>query len=244
MRTLIIDDHQLFSAGLQMLLGATEGVGEVDCAASGAEALQRAAVVPYELVLLDWHLGREPSGVALITQLRDLLPQAHVVIVSGEVHPDLVRTAIEAGAVGFVPKESAPDAMIRALRTVARGGICLPPGALAADSGRMSGPAAPAAASAVPAGAVAAAPSSGAVLRAGAGAELTEIGAAFPQLTVRHVEVLGRIVRGLSNKEIARELGIADGTVKQHANAIFRELGLQNRTEAVYLLARMGVRFR
>jgi len=50
-------------------------------------------------------------------------------------------------------------------------------------------------------------------------------------------------VRGLSNKEIARELGIADGTVKQHANAIFRELGLQNRTEAVYLLARMGVRF-
>ena len=241
MRTLIIDDHLLFSAGLQLLLVATEGVGEVDCAASGAEALQRAADVSYELVLLDWHLGREPSGVALITQLREALPQAHVVIVSGEVHPDLVRTAIEAGAVGFVPKESAPEAMIRALRTVARGGICLPPGALAADSGRLPGSVV---ASVVTAEAVTAAPSSGAVLRGGAGAELTEIGAAFPQLTVRHVEVLGRIVRGLSNKEIARELGIADGTVKQHANAIFRELGLQNRTEAVYLLARMGVRFR
>ena len=80
--------------------------------------------------------------------------------------------------------------------------------------------------------------------RSGIGAALTEIGTAFPQLTQRHVEVLGHIVRGLSNKEIGRDLGIADGTVKQHANAIYRELGLQNRTEAVYLLAKMGVRFR
>jgi DNA-binding NarL/FixJ family response regulator len=228
MRTLIIDDHLLFSAGLQLLLGDTPGVGAVDCVASGAEALQRAAAVPYELVLLDWHLGREPSGAALIAQLREALPQAHVVIVSGDVHPDLVRQAIEAGAVGFVPKESSPEAMIQALQAVAHGGICLPSAALAVDAARWMGPAS----SPTPPAA-----------RRGAGAELPDIGAAFPQLTPRHVEVLGRIVRGLSNKEIARELGIADGTVKQHANAIFRELGLQNRTEAVYLLARMGVRF-
>jgi len=229
MRTLIIDDHLLFSAGLQLLLGDTPGVGAVDCVASGAEALQRAANVPYELVLLDWHLGREPSGAALIAQLREALPQAHVVIVSGEVHPDLVRQAIEAGAVGFVPKESSPAAMIQALQVVANGGISLPSAALAADTSRWLDSAS---APTPPAG------------RRGTGAELPDIGAAFPQLTLRHVEVLGRIVRGLSNKEIARELGIADGTVKQHANAIFRELGLQNRTEAVYLLARMGVRFR
>ncbi len=57
------------------------------------------------------------------------------------------------------------------------------------------------------------------------------------------MQVLGHIVRGLSNKEIARDLGIAEGTVKQHTNAIFKELSLQNRTEAVYLLAKMGVRF-
>jgi len=229
MRTLIIDDHLLFSAGLQLLLRDTPGVGAVDCVASGGEAVQRAATVPYQLVLLDWHLGREPSGEALIAQLREALPQAHVVIVSGEVHPDLVRESIEAGAVGFVPKESSPAAMIQALQVVANGGISLPSAALAADASRWLDPAS---ASTSPAA------------RRGTGAELPDIGAAFPQLTPRHVEVLGRIVRGLSNKEIARELGIADGTVKQHANAIFRELGLQNRTEAVYLLARMGVRFR
>jgi DNA-binding NarL/FixJ family response regulator len=160
-----------------------------------------------------------------------------VVIVSGEAHPDLVRRAIDAGAVGFVPKESSPEAMIQALDIVARGGIWLPEAALASDSARLPDPHGPAQAGA-------AGDSSPRAVRRGVGAALTDIGAAFPQLTTRHVEVLGHIVRGLSNKEIARALDIADGTVKQHANAIFRELGLQNRTEAVYLLAKMGVKFR
>ena len=226
-RTLIVDDHQLFGAGLQLLLRATDGLGEVDCAASGAQALQRASVQDYELVMLDWHLGREPSGEALIARLRELLPRARVVVVSGEVQPDLVRRAIDAGAVGFVPKESSPEAMIRALSVVAAGGISLPPVALAAEAAQT--PPAP--------GMRDSASAHGPAAMSG------DIGAAFPQLTRRHVEVLSRIVRGLSNKEIARELGIAEGTVKQHAYAIFRELGLQNRTEAVYLLARLGVRF-
>lgn len=244
MRTLIIDDHLLFSAGLQLLLGATEGVGAVDCAASGSEALQLAATVRYDLVLLDWHLGREPSGVALIELLREALPKTHVVILSGDAHPSLVLSAIEAGAVGFLHKASSPEAMIQALHIVAHGGICLPPAALMADVGRILSPSAMVAAAALAPAAGTLSGAARSVVRSGAGAALTEIGAAFPQLTPRHVEVLGRIVRGLSNKEIGRELGISDGTVKQHANAIFRGLGLHNRTEAVYLLARMGVRFR
>ena len=238
MRTLIVDDHLLFSAGLRLLLQATGSLGEVDCAASGTQALQQAARIPYDLVLLDWHLGREPSGVTLIGQLHEVLPQARVVIVSGEAHPDLVRRAIDAGAVGFVPKESSPEAMIQALDIVARGGISLPEAALAAHAARL--PEAPFSSRAFASDAL----SSEASARSGSGAVLTEIGAAFPDLTTRHVQVLGHIVRGLSNKEIARELDIAEGTVKQHAYAIFRELGLQNRTEAVYLPARMGVRFR
>lgn len=238
MQTLIIDDHPLFSAGLRLLLGATEGLGEIDCADSGFEAMQRAAAVAYDLVLLDWHLGREPSGVTLMLQLREVLPRARVVVVSGESHPDLVRSAIDAGAAGFVPKASSPEAMMQALATVARGGICLPEAALAAHAAGTAG-----AAHAAKRSAPRTAPVRDGSLPAD-GVPLTEIGAAFPQLTLRHAQVLGHLVRGLPNKEIARSLGIAEGTVKQHANAIFRELGLQNRTEAVYLLARMGVRFR
>jgi len=238
MRTLIVDDHLLFSAGLRLLLSTTEGVSEVDCAGSGEEALQRAVTTAYDLVLLDWHLGREPSGEALIAQLHEVLPQARVVVVSGEAHPDIVRSAIDAGAVGFVPKDSAPEALIQALGAVARGGVCLPDDALAADASRL--PDDPTPEGAFASGGL----GSRGAGRSGIGAALTEIGAAFPQLTPRHVAVLGHLVRGLSNKEIGRDPGIADGTVKQHANAIYRELGLQNRTEAVYLLAKMGVRFR
>lgn len=244
MRTLIIDDHLLFSAGLQLLLGATEGVGAVDCAASGSEALQLAATQRYDLVLLDWHLGREPSGEALIELLREALPDSRVVIVSGSGWPNLVRRAIEAGAAGFLPKESSPEVMIQALQVVAQGGIYLPPSVLAADAGPVLGPSVSAGADPPAAAASAASAASRIPRRSGAGAALTDISAAFPQLTSRHVEVLGRIVRGLSNKEIARELGISDGTVKQHAHAIFRQLDLPNRTEAVNLLARMGVRLR
>lgn len=238
MHTLIVDDHLLFSAGLRLLLQDTGNLGEVDCAASGAQALQQATQRAYDLVLLDWHLGREPSGVTLIGQLQQVLPQARVVIVSGEASPDLVRRAIDAGAVGFVPKETSPEAMIQALDIVARGGVFLPEAALAAHAARLPNASYPSRAF------TPASPSSEASSRSGSGAALTEIGAAFPDLTTRHVQVLGHIVRGLSNKEIARDLGIAEGTVKQHANAIFKELGLQNRTEAVYLLAKMGLRFR
>jgi len=74
-----------------------------------------------------------------------------------------------------------------------------------------------------------------------AGALLQPLGQAFPTLTPRQLEVLGALARGLANKQIARELGISEGTVKQHVNAILFELGVSNRTEAVYLLARLGI---
>jgi two-component system, NarL family, nitrate/nitrite response regulator NarL len=76
-----------------------------------------------------------------------------------------------------------------------------------------------------------------------AGPQLKRIADAFPQLTARHVEVMDRLARGMSNKQIARALDISDGTVKQHLNAIFRELDVASRTEAVYLMAKNGVRF-
>jgi two-component system, NarL family, nitrate/nitrite response regulator NarL len=65
---------------------------------------------------------------------------------------------------------------------------------------------------------------------------------AFPQLTERQADVLRAALRGNSNKLIARQLGISDGTVKTHLRAIYQELGTRNRTEAVYMAAEHGVR--
>lgn len=214
MRTLIVDDHTLFSEGLRLLLGATPEFEHIDCCASGRAALQLADEQRYDLVLLDWHLGSPPSDTELIQRLKAVQPEARVVIVSGECEPGRVRRAIESGAVGYVPKESSPALLIDALTITAHGGIFLPAAVLvpqrAAESRSTHG--------------------------------LLDIAEAFPALTERQVQVLGLLVRGLQNKQIARALDIAEGTVKQHLNAIFQELGVQTRTEAVYLLSRRGVR--
>ena len=222
MRTLIVDDHQLFSAGLRLLLSSLIPLDQVVRCADGTAALDLAAHNAFDLVLLDWKLGAGIAGEPLIRQLKELLPAARIVVVSGEARPETVRRAVEAGAVGFVPKESSPEVMTAALTLATRGGVYLPVSALdAADDGAAASAVAP--------------PAPGQALR--------EMAEAFPDLTERHREVLSLLARGMSNKGIARELGITEGTVKQHATAIFREMGVTSRTEAVYLLATRGVRF-
>jgi DNA-binding NarL/FixJ family response regulator len=220
-RALIIDDHPLFSSGLRLLLLGSATFKDIVCCESGAEALQLARDVEFDLVLLDWNLGSALSGAPLIAQLKDALPGASVVVVSGESAPGLVKLAIESGAVGYVPKESTSALLIDALNITAHGGIYLPATVLSES----------------------AAGSKAASTATAAGGGLRSIADAFPQLTFRQIDVLSHLVRGMQNKEIARELDITDGTVKQHINAIFRELDVRTRTEAVYLLAKGGIRF-
>lgn len=222
MRTLIVDDHPLFCEGLRLLLYGSTSIREIVCCGSGAAAIALASQKPFELVLLDWNLGSGLSGAALLHALKGTLPEGRIVIVSGESDAALIRLAIENGAVGFVPKESSPSLLIDALSITSHGGIYLPVGVLAVSKDVPAPP---------PAGSGKAA------------SRLRSIGESFPKLTRRHADVLALLMRGMSNKQIARDLDISDGTVKQHLNTIFRELDVQNRTEAVYLLAKGGVSF-
>lgn len=244
MHILIVDDHPLFSDGLKLLLLQVEPRADVACCRNGEQALQLVRRRRLDLVLLDWWLGSEPSGLELLQALRQAQPMARVVVVSAESDPALVHRCIEAGAAGFVSKSSTSAELIAAISHTARGGIALPAAALvqaprpparALAPGQAEGPAAaegPSTGS--PAGGSAWAPPH-------AGALLQPREQAFPTLTPRQLEVLGALARGLANKQIARELGISEGTVKQHVNAILFELGVSNRTEAVYLLARLGI---
>jgi len=219
-RTLIVDDHPLFSGGLRLLLLGSPTFDDIVCCEDGSEALRLAEETPFDLVLLDWNLGSEPAGRLLVERLKMTLPQARVVIVSGESSALLVRQAIESGAVGYVPKESTSSLLIDALNITAHGGIYLPASVLSDTAAHLPS--------------VASTP---------AGSGLRTITEAYPRLTPRQAEVLSLLVRGLQNKQIAREMKISDGTVKQHINVILRELEIGNRTEAVYLLSRQGVRF-
>ncbi|KQW02826.1 response regulator transcription factor [Rhizobacter sp. Root1221] len=222
MRALIVDDHSLFSEGLRLLLAGSTSISDITCCESGPQAVELAAQTSFELVLLDWHLGVGLSGTALLSTLKEMLPHGRIVIVSGESSASCIRSAIEGGAAGFVPKESSPALLIDALTIIGHGGIYLPVAVLATTA-RTGSP-----------------PSSSAAGGDGATC-LRSIREGFPRLTQRHADVLTRVARGMSNKQVARDLDISDGTVKQHLNAIFRELDVQSRTEAVYLLAKSGV---
>jgi two-component system, NarL family, nitrate/nitrite response regulator NarL len=215
MRVLVVDDHALFREGLRMLLGALDASMDVTLTATAEQGVQLAADNQFDLILMDWHMDGL-SGAQALASLHEASPHARLVVLSGEKNPSLIRSVVDQGAAGFIPKDIAPDVLLQALRTIAAGGIYLPAAVLAG----VSAPAEP--------------PEAASPLR--------EIAQAFPGLTLRQGEVLCSALRGLPNKLIARELGISDGTVKTHLSVIFRELGVQSRTEAVYVAAKHGVR--
>ncbi|MFM1991963.1 MAG: hypothetical protein RJA99_4920 [Pseudomonadota bacterium] len=233
MKLLLVDDHSLFRSGLRLLLSGLDESVSFDEAGSVEEI--PADLSQPDLVLLDLNL-RGVSGRRALARLREVLPDAPIVALSGEEDPDLIRRMIEDGASGFIPKASTPGVMIGALRLVLAGGVYLPPAVL------RSAPSAPKAGDAIglmpasPPPRPAAAP----VPAAEPPPRATATRPALPGLTGRQQDVLMLAVRGRSNKQIAREFGLSEGTVKQHLSAAFRVLGVSNRTEAVYAVAELG----
>ena len=207
MRILIVDDHALFRQGLRFLLRDLDEQLDISESGDCAQALALAAEV-FDIVLLDLHMPGV-AGIEALTSMRQAFETSRIVVLSGEEDPRQVRRAIDAGAVGFIPKSSTPEVLLSALRLVLADGIYLPTVALKG----VDEPA-PGASEAI----------SGDRLR--------------DTLSERQVDVLRKAVQGKANKVIARELSISEGTVKAHLSAAFRALGVHNRTEAVYAAAR------
>ncbi|HWI97369.1 MAG TPA: response regulator transcription factor [Burkholderiales bacterium] len=215
MNILLIDDHALFREGLKFLLRSLDAALEVDEASDCTRALEHAAKRAYDLVLLDLKMPGV-AGLDALAALRDAIPEAPLVVLSGEDNPGVVRAAIEHGAMGFIPKSSTPEILIQALRLVLARGVYLPPAVL--DGARAA--AAPEAVS----------------------QEAASPGAAMPGLTPRQMDVLRCVIQGKPNKLIARELEVSEHTVKAHLSSVMRVLDARNRTEAVYAAAKMGLR--
>ena len=209
----MVDDHVMVLQGLKNLLGLMVPGLQIDTASAIGPALAMAAETRYDLLMLDWYL-EGCTGADAITRLREIGCTARIVVLSGESDPQLVRTAIELGAAGFVPKRYSSEAMLAAMNKVLQGGIFLPPDA-------APGPSSTAAA--------------GSPL-------LVEAEQRLAGLTPRQVDAYRCAARGLPNKLIARELGIAESTVKTHLAAVYAALGVRNRTEAAYQASREGIR--
>lgn len=214
MNVLVVDDHALFREGLKFLLRELDASLVVDEAGDCAAALERTATHGYDLVLLDLNLPGL-RGMDALAALRGAIPGAPTVVLSGEDSPELVRSAIRAGAMGFIPKSSTREVLIQALRLVFAGGVYLPPAAL--DTHTAAAPLA--------------------AYGPGEPPDAARLG-----LTPRQMDVLRCVIQGKPNKSIARELDISEGTVKAHLSAVMQALGARNRTEAVYAAAKLGLR--
>lgn len=209
MKALLIDDHALFRRGLRLMLQELAAGMDLSEADGCAQALGMAHEL-FDLVLLDMNMPGV-NGLEALQCIKQAWPIAFVVVMSGEESAPLIRSVIEQGASGFVPKTSTPEVMINALQLVLAQGVYLPPQAL--QSFRGAAPAVARSLSAPP----------------------------IPGMTDRQAEVLRLAIKGAPNKVIARELNISEGTVKSHLSTVFRLLNVRNRTEALYSVARMGL---
>ena len=217
LKVLVIDDHPLVQEGVSAALESLADDVTVMSARDGEQGLATAAENPdLDLVLLDLALPGM-SGFNLIGKLHERLPSLPVVVLSALEEPENVRHAINAGAMGFVPKSAATRVLIEVLQQVLEGNVTVP---LALQS---SGP-----------------PVSHALPGAtGDSPSATEPDVAL--LTLRQLEVLSRVCQGKTNKQIATELGLSEKTVKAHVTAIFKVLGVVNRTQAVLVARRVGM---
>lgn len=222
MNILIVDDHVLFREGMALLLGPLVEDGEVLEAGSCDEAF---AVIDrhgrVDLLLMDLGLPGM-SGLDGISVVRRQHPEIPVVALSSSDDKETVLQALDAGAMGFIPKSSSSGVLTGALKLVMGKGIYLPPTVFLGDRHPPS-----------------------------VDPEACKVGAAVPPgkstadlgLTPRQADVLHLILQGKPAKIICRELGLSASTVKVHTSAVLRALNVTTRTQAVIAAGKLGLRF-
>ncbi len=213
LRVLLIDDHTLFRVGLEGLL-SSRGIEVVGAVENGQESLRLVDELKPDVVLLDMRMpGIDGLGVLrMLRQARDELPI--VMLTTSSEESDLIES-LRAGAQGYLLKDMEPDALVVALRDIVAGKTVVAPDL------------APVLAKAVQ----------------GKSMEDTKppVTSPFGELTPRETEILALLAEGQSNKSIARNLGISDGTVKLHVKAILRKLGVHSRVEAAVMAVEQGL---
>jgi DNA-binding NarL/FixJ family response regulator len=245
MKFLVADDHELIRQGVKGMLRNFDPDAQFDEADSW-ETLATAARpdADHDLAIVDLHMPGM-SGASSLEVLLKANPALPVVVLSAEESPDEMRAVLAAGALGFVPKRQPASVMLKAIELVLSGGAYVPMEALSLLGSRETRTApgrADAPAGGVPGQDTAAGQSEPA--HPPAPAPLTEPITQVPSLqphqqhllenlSPRQQDIMRLVHRGWTNKMIARDLGVAEGTVKVHLSVIFRALGVHNRSTAI-----------
>jgi two-component system nitrate/nitrite response regulator NarL len=214
-RVMVVDDHTLFRRGLTALLSRDARVQVVGDAADAGEAQRRAQELQPDVILLDNHLPGV-RGVDALAALQDAVPRVRIIMLTvSEDEADLI-VALRNGAAGYLLKTIEGDALVIALERAVQGESVIAPEMTRKMVATYVG--------AIPVDAAPSAPSS-----------------IFSSLSVRELEILRGIAQGASNKEIARNLGIAETTVKVHVQNVLRKLRVTTRVHAAVMATEIGL---
>jgi len=211
LKIVLIDDHTLFRAGLEGLL-VSRGIEIAASVDNGEDCVTLVENIKPDVVLLDMRMP-DINGIGILKKLREhKLEMPIVMLTTSTDETDLVES-LRAGAQGYLLKDMDPDALVIALRDIVAGKTVVAPDL------------APVLARAVQ----------------GKDGDQPVISGPFDDLTPRETEILGLLAEGQSNKAIARNLGISDGTVKLHVKAILRKLNVHSRVEAAVMAVEKGL---
>ena len=219
-RLIIADDHALLRSGLRSMLQGESDLEVVGEAADGAEALELCRRLEPDLVLMDVRMPKM-DGLAATRAIKEEFPKTSVVMVTMQEDPDYLFEAVLAGAAGYVLKGVTPEQLTGAVRQVLDGEFLFNQ-RLTIDLLRsMAGSGKPA----VPPSGVESSPDD----------PLAE------PLTERETEILRLLAQGQTNPQIARELVVSPGTVKNHVRDIIAKLGVSDRTQAAVRAMELGL---
>jgi DNA-binding NarL/FixJ family response regulator len=199
-RVLIVDDHPVVRYGLRTMLESEENIVVTGLAGSAKEALLEISRVQSDVVLMDLRMP-EMEGAEAISELRRIQPDLRILVLTNyEADEDILR-ALQAGATGYILKNTPQEEIVRAVEMVYENKRCVPPGI----AQRL----------------------------------LETIGR--EQLSQRELEVLTLVAKGLTNKEIAKQLFISDKTARNHVVSCLLKLNAKDRTEAATTAIRRGL---
>jgi DNA-binding NarL/FixJ family response regulator len=210
--TLIVDDHPLFREGVKTLIERTPHFTVVGEAGNGEEALALAKALKPDVVLLDLSLP-DQSGVEVTRQIRTFLPDTRIIIVSMHSRVEFITKAFQAGATGYVVKESATEKLIECLKAVSNGEYFLDASLSQKVVSKL----------------------------VKSSARASDLDSRYQSLTRREQEVLRLVVEGLSAKEIGERLFISPKTVENHRTNIMNKLDIHSTMELVRYAAKLGL---
>jgi two-component system response regulator NreC len=209
-RLLLVDDHQVVRSGLRMLLASENDVEIVGEAGTARDAIKQVASSGPDVVLMDIGLP-DMSGIDATREIKRLYPRVAVVALTIHEDEEYFFRMLEAGAGGYVPKRAAPDELLTAIRTAAKGEVYLYP-----SMAKL-------------------------LVKDYLAQERSSDSSVLDGLTDREQEVLRLLAEGAANEEIAVKLVISPKTVARHRENIMQKLQLHSRSELVRYAIRKGI---